>query len=32
MHRLEEEKQTVGQTFPALFAALAARIANRTVI
>jgi len=31
-HRLEEEKQTVGQAFPALFAAFASRIAHHSVV
>jgi CHAD domain-containing protein len=32
MHRLEEEKQTVGQAFPALFAAFASQIAHHSVV
>jgi len=32
MHRLEEEKQTVGQAYPALFAAFASRIAHHSVV
>jgi CHAD domain-containing protein len=32
MHRLEEEKQTVGQAFPALFAAFAARIGDGSAL
>jgi CHAD domain-containing protein len=32
MHRLEEEKQTAGQAFPALFAAFASRIAHHNVV
>ena len=32
MHRLEEEKQTASQAFPALFAAFASRIAHHNVV